>query len=144
MRPPGRSGREISDLSAPAREAATAWRPRYPAEWAELPGTAGIRYTAAEVARAMGLAPATVVAWIERGWLKAARQRDGVYRIRHRAIRRALRDHPQVAATAMRAWHRWTDARSPAAPEADDEAGPTSAAHGTDGEPEPGEGSGLT
>lgn len=57
----------------------------------------------------MGLPRATVTTWIERGWLKAARQRDGTYRIRHRAIRRALRDFPQVAATAMRAWQRWLE-----------------------------------
>lgn len=99
----------IPDDRAPAREplAPAAWRPHRPEDWAVLPGTAGTRYTASEVARAMGLPRSTITSWIERGWLRAARQRDGIYRIRHRAIRRALRDHPQVAATAMRAWARW-------------------------------------
>lgn len=55
----------------------------------------------------MNLERQTITGWIERGLLTASRQRDGQYRIRHRAIRRALRDHPQVAATAMRAWERW-------------------------------------
>lgn len=81
-------------------------RPRPPSEWAELPGTAGMRYSAAEVARAMGLAPSTVVAWIKAGYLRASESTHGGYRIRHRAIRRALRDHPQVAQAAMRAYER--------------------------------------
>ena len=78
---------------------------RRPSEWAELPGTAGMRYSAGEVARAMGLAPATVVAWIRAGYLRASLGHSG-YRIKHRAIRRALRDHPQVARAALRAYER--------------------------------------
>jgi predicted site-specific integrase-resolvase len=60
----------------------------------------------------MGLDRATVTGWIAAGLLRASLQRDGQYRIRHRAIRRALRDHPQVAATAMRAWQRWHEQHS--------------------------------
>jgi hypothetical protein len=81
-------------------------RPRPPSEWAELPGTAGMRYSAAEVAHAMGLAPSTVVAWIKAGYLRASESTHGGYRIKHRAVRRALRDHPQVARAAMRAYER--------------------------------------
>ena len=77
-----------------------------------LPGTAGTRYTASEVARSMGLELATVTGWIAAGLLMASQQRDGTYRIRHRAIRRALRDHPQVARVAMAAWQRWLDSSS--------------------------------
>jgi excisionase family DNA binding protein len=70
-------------------------------------GLPGERYGEGEVARALGVARTTVVAWIERGWLTASRLRisqgKGWYRIRRRALRRAIIEHPEVARTVLRA-----------------------------------------
>lgn len=70
-----------------------------------VPGIAGDRYTPAEVAQSLGVLPETVRAWIERGWLRASLTSYG-YRIRHKAVRRALRDIPEVARTVVRGLER--------------------------------------
>lgn len=62
----------------------------------ELPGTRGMRYSAGEVAAALGVSRATVIGWIRAGYLTASLDRFGRYRIRQRSVRRALRDYPQV------------------------------------------------
>lgn len=71
--------------------------PRSAREWIQAPGIAGARYSASEVAGSLGVDLRTVVSWIERGWLRAARSSTGGYRIRQRAVRRLLCDYPEAA-----------------------------------------------
>jgi hypothetical protein len=70
-------------------------------------GLPGERYGENDVARWLGVSRATVVAWIERGWLVASRLRisqgRGWYRIRRKALRRAIVEYPQIARTVLRA-----------------------------------------
>lgn len=71
-------------------------------EWVELPGVKGMRYTATDVARSLGIEPGTVTHWIAIGWIKASAQPGG-WRIRKAAVRRCLRDYPEAARVVMRA-----------------------------------------
>jgi excisionase family DNA binding protein len=70
-------------------------------------GLPGERFSASELAKALGVPQETIVSWIERGWLRASKLRvsqgKGWYRIRRRAVRRAICDHPKVALAVMRA-----------------------------------------
>jgi hypothetical protein len=63
-------------------------------------GLPGCRWSANQLAQALGVLPETVVSWIEKGWLRASRLRvsqgQGWYRIRRRAIRRAICDVPAI------------------------------------------------
>lgn len=69
-------------------------------ELVEFPGRAGERHTPTGVADALGVPYGTVLEWLWAGWLKGhfdpTTQR---WWIRRKAIRRALRDYPAVAAT---------------------------------------------
>ena len=63
----------------------------------ELPGTKGIRYTPSQVARELGVPYAQVLEWLKAGLLRGVRDSVGRWWIRHRAVRRALRDYPEVS-----------------------------------------------
>ena len=56
----------------------------------------GIRYTASDVSRVTGIPQETIVAHIQRGWLRANRSHQGWWIIRLRSIRNWLR-RPEVA-----------------------------------------------
>jgi excisionase family DNA binding protein len=60
-------------------------------------GQPGERYTLQDAAEALLVHEETVRRWIVRGYLRAACDHRGVYRIRRRALRRALMDYPTVA-----------------------------------------------
>jgi len=56
------------------------------------------RLTMRQVANGLGVTWRTVKAWINRGWLSASRPGNGrVVLIRRAAIRRLLREHPEIA-----------------------------------------------
>jgi len=74
----------------------------FPGIIGRVSGVAGERFTTAEVAASWGVPRTTVVSWIERGLLVAAWTRHGGYRIRLKALRRALMDHPEVAEAVLR------------------------------------------
>lgn len=67
--------------------------------WAS--GIPGERFSAYEVAKSWGVSSKLVLTWIAKGWLKAARGRYG-YRIRMKALRRAIMDHPEIAEAVLR------------------------------------------
>jgi len=70
-------------------------------------GVPGDRYSEGELARHLGVSTRLVVSWIERGYLRASKLRQascrGSYRIRRRAVRRAIADHPQVMRAVLKA-----------------------------------------
>lgn len=68
-----------------------------PEEWIGIAGNAGVRHTAAEVARGLGVSVRAVTTWIKRGWLRASPTTTGHYRIKRRAVRRVLLEYPSVA-----------------------------------------------
>jgi excisionase family DNA binding protein len=72
-------------------------------DYIELPGELGKRYTAGDVARGLGVSYATVLDWLKRGLIRGTRDILGRWRIRHRAVRRALRDHREVQSSVARA-----------------------------------------
>jgi hypothetical protein len=69
-------------------------------------GGVGERWFAADVARSLDVPTGEVTHWIREGWLRASRiETPGgvMYRIRRRALRRAIMDYPQVSKAIMRA-----------------------------------------
>lgn len=60
-------------------------------------GGPGERFTAAAVARHLGVHRSTVMRWIKRGWLRATETTRAGYRIRRRSVRRLLLDYPSAA-----------------------------------------------
>lgn len=62
-----------------------------------------MRHSPAEVAVSLGVAYATVLDWLRRGYLKGTRGYDGRWLIRRKAVRRALRDCREIAAAVNRA-----------------------------------------
>lgn len=71
-----------------------------------MQGWPGHRYSARELAETLCVRAQTVIAWIQRGWLHAAGTTTGRYRIRARAVRRLLCDHPSAARAVMAAQER--------------------------------------
>lgn len=74
-----------------------------PEDWLCLPGVKGARHSPAEVAVSLGVAYATVLDWLKRGYLKGTRGYDGRWLIRRKAVRRALRDCREIASAVARA-----------------------------------------
>lgn len=73
-------------------------------DWIRLRGVAGQRFSASEVAEALGVAPSTVIGWIERGLLNATwSDALGCYRVRRRSVRRMLADIPEVSNVVAKA-----------------------------------------
>lgn len=66
-------------------------------------GQPGERYTLKDAADALEVHEETVRRWIVKGYLRAGCDRHGVYRIRRKALRRALLDYPTVANDIARA-----------------------------------------
>jgi len=56
------------------------------------PGRWGERYSPDDVARVLNVTSSLVIKWIKSDWLRAAEPRPGVYKIRRKAIKRALGD----------------------------------------------------
>lgn len=82
--------------------------------WLCIVGKPGYRYTASEVARALGVSQKLVIGWIKREWLRASLSKNGVYRIKHSAVRRALLDYVAVSeavadAQIQRIRNKWPD-----------------------------------
>jgi hypothetical protein len=70
----------------------------------QLPGVAGMRYTAGQLAAVVGVSTGEVTDWIRRGILRASRYEDehGVrYAIKRSAVRRAFRDHPKLLSIVL-------------------------------------------
>jgi len=65
-------------------------------------GEPGVRYSASQVATSWGIDIRTVTGWIAKGWLRASQTTHG-YRIRLRALRRLLLDHPSAYTTIAEA-----------------------------------------
>lgn len=67
----------------------------------------GERLSEGEAAQALGVTRHLVVSWIERGLLTASKLRisrgKGWYRIRRRALRRAIIEYPEVAKAILKA-----------------------------------------
>lgn len=68
--------------------------------YCEVAGKAGIRYTAYDVAKGLRVEYCLVLHWLKTGVLRGARDHTGQWRIRHKAIRRALRDS-RIVTSAM-------------------------------------------
>lgn len=54
------------------------------------------RYSPVEVAYALSVSRQAVHWWMQRGWLRYAEPEPGKYRIRAKAVKRMLMDHPEL------------------------------------------------
>lgn len=65
-------------------------------------------YNAVSAAKHIGVSTVTVVRWLERGWLTGSRPRPDrpEWRIRYRALKRAVETHPMVQRSLARSMHK--------------------------------------